>query len=153
LSGGTTDTVIASGSFTGSLIGNLTGTASFATTASFALNASSTAAFPFSGSARITGSLGVTGSSTLTGSLTIVGATTITGSLNLTGSITFQTASITANSGVSIDLSNIGQTQGNRGLQLPTSAPHTPAIGSFYFDGARLQVYDGAGWKTFEPLV
>lgn len=40
-------------------LGNLTGTASFATSASFA---PSTPAFPFTGSARITGSLAVTGS-------------------------------------------------------------------------------------------
>lgn len=39
LTGGSTDTIIATGSFTGSFVGTLTGTASFATTASFALNA------------------------------------------------------------------------------------------------------------------
>ena len=39
LTGVSTDTIIATGSFTGSFIGALTGTASFATTASFALNA------------------------------------------------------------------------------------------------------------------
>lgn len=54
LSGGSTDSIIATGSFTGSLVGSLTGTASFATsasqavsssfatTASYALNASGT---------------------------------------------------------------------------------------------------------------
>jgi hypothetical protein len=39
LSGGSTDSVIATGSFSGSFTGELTGTASFATTASYALNA------------------------------------------------------------------------------------------------------------------
>ena len=42
LSGVSTDTIIATGSFTGSLVGSLTGTASFATTASFALTAAGT---------------------------------------------------------------------------------------------------------------
>ena len=47
------------GSFTGSFIGLLSGTSSFALTASYVPNASS---FPFTGSAVITGSLVVTGS-------------------------------------------------------------------------------------------
>lgn len=42
LSGVSTDTIIATGSFTGSFVGALTGTASFATTASYALNAAGT---------------------------------------------------------------------------------------------------------------
>jgi hypothetical protein len=55
-------TLRATGSFTGSLVGALTGTASYATqalTASYVAYASS---FPYTGSALITGSLGVTGS-------------------------------------------------------------------------------------------
>ena len=81
-----------SGSFTGSFVGVLVGTASNATTASYIQNAQtasyvlnavsasfapSTPAFPFTGSALITGSLGVTGSiiassvvSSFTGSIT-----------------------------------------------------------------------------------
>jgi hypothetical protein len=45
LSGGSTDTVIASGSFTGSFTGTLLGTASFATTASYAVNAAGAAEY------------------------------------------------------------------------------------------------------------
>jgi len=76
----TTTTVIASGSFTGSLVGALTGTASFATsalsssyalTASYAINGgSSGAGFPYSGSAQITGSMGITGSLQVTAGVT-----------------------------------------------------------------------------------
>ena len=96
-----TTTVIATGSFSGSLVGALTGTASFATTAlsasyaanvpltasyaltalsssyavtaSFALNAGggTGVGFPFTGSAQVTGSMGITGSLAVTGSLTI----------------------------------------------------------------------------------
>jgi hypothetical protein len=66
LSGGSADTIVATGSFSGSLTGIAT-SASFATTASFALNASDGAGFPFTGSARITGSLAVTGPVNITG--------------------------------------------------------------------------------------
>ena len=96
-----TTTVIATGSFSGSLVGALTGTASFATTAlsasyaanvpltasyaltalsssyavtaSFALNAGggTGVGFPFTGSAQVTGSMGITGSLAVSGSLTI----------------------------------------------------------------------------------
>ena len=95
-----TTTVVASGSFTGSLVGALTGTASFATsaltasyasnvpttasyalsalsssyavTASFALNAGggSGVGFPFTGSAQVTGSMGITGSLNVTAGVT-----------------------------------------------------------------------------------
>ena len=96
-----TTTVIATGSFSGSLVGALTGTASFATTAlsasyaanvpltasyaltalsssyavtaSFALNAGggTGVGFPFTGSAQVTGSMGITGSLAVSGSLRI----------------------------------------------------------------------------------
>lgn len=93
LSGGSTDTIVATGSFSGSFKGDgasLTGiiattaatasyvlnavSSSFSTTASFALNASGTG-FPFTGSARITGSLLVTGSFEVSRSLSVSTAT------------------------------------------------------------------------------
>jgi hypothetical protein len=100
LSGVSTDTILATGSFTGSLVGALTGTASFATTAlsaSYAANVPATASyalaalsssyavtasyalnagggtgvgFPFTGSAQVTGSMGITGSLNVTGGVT-----------------------------------------------------------------------------------
>ena len=118
LSGGSTDSVVATGSFDGIL----TGTASFATTAlsssyalsasyaanvpatasyalaalsssyavtaSFALNAGGGAGFPFTGSAQVTGSMGITGSLTVSGSARITSGTTISGSLTVSGSTT-----------------------------------------------------------------
>ena len=126
LSGGSTDTIIATGSFSGSLTGLAT-SASFATTASFAANATS---FPFSGSARITGSLGVTGS------LSVTGSTLMNGSLG---------GSITGSSTLIMNLSTLG-TSGN--FILPTTAPSVPTRGSVYWDFANnyLYIYNGAQW-------
>jgi hypothetical protein len=84
LSGVGTDSIIASGSFTGAL----TGTASFATTASFALNAGGSGiGFPFTGSARITGSLIVTGSATITNAVTASGGAFLRNAVNVSGSV------------------------------------------------------------------
>jgi hypothetical protein len=80
LSGASTDSIIATGSFSGSFAGQLVGSASFATTASFALNASGTG-FPYTGSAQITGSLIVTGSARITGSVNVIGESRLSGSL------------------------------------------------------------------------
>jgi hypothetical protein len=106
LSGGSTDTIVATGSFSGSLQGtasfatstsmavssSFATTASFATsasravssslatTASFALNVGAGAVFPFTGSARISGSLGVTGSASITGSLRVADSFAASGS-------------------------------------------------------------------------
>lgn len=105
LSGGSADTVVATGSFSGSLTGTAT-SASFATTASFALNAAAGIGFPYTGSAQITGSLIVTGSVTVTtgsvtfrnglvtsGSNQFDGSVTITDDVMITGSLTYYYAS------------------------------------------------------------
>ena len=113
LSGVSTDTIVATGSFSGSLVGIAT-SASFATTASFAANATS---FPFTGSARITGSLAVTGSTTLNGSLG---------------------GSITGSSTMIMNLSTLGSS-GN--FILPTTEPSTPTRGSVYWDFANNYLY------------
>jgi|SanBayMetagenome_1026888.scaffolds.fasta_scaffold41327_2 hypothetical protein len=120
LSGVSTDTIVATGSFSGSLVGIAT-SASFATTASFAANATS---FPFTGSARITGSLAVTGSTTLNGSLG---------------------GSITGSSTMIMNLSTLGSS-GN--FILPTTEPSTPTRGSVYWDFANnyLYIYNGSAW-------
>ena len=111
LSGGSTDTVIASGAFSGTLTGtasfattalsasyasNVPVTASYATsalsssyavTASYALNAGggTGVGFPFTGSAQVTGSMGITGSLAVSGSLRI-GTTYNQTALLVTGS-------------------------------------------------------------------
>ena len=87
LSGGSLDTIIATGSFSGSVIGSLAGTASYAlsalnafsaltasfagvaVTASFAL--SGAGIFPFTGSAAITGSLQVIGDVDINGNFNV----------------------------------------------------------------------------------
>ena len=127
LSGGSTDTIIATGSFSGSLTGLAT-SASFATTASFAANATS---FPFSGSARITGSLGITGS------LSVTGSTLMNGSLG---------GSITGSSTLIMSLGTLGSS-GN--FILPTTAPSSPTRGSVYwsFSSAKLFIFDGSAWQ------
>lgn len=125
LSGGSTDTIIATGSFSGSLVGIAT-SASFATTASYALNAAAGVSFPYSGSARITGSLGVTGSLDVTGPL----------QGNITGSST-----------LIMNLSTLG-TSGN--FILPTTAPTTPTRGSIYwnFGTGVLYIHNGSQWLS-----
>jgi hypothetical protein len=198
LSGVSTDTLIISGTMTGSLIGSLTGTASFATnainvavtdttsgtgpyylmfadgttgnraarvdsntltfnattnlltatssyanqalsssfatTASFAANASS---FPFTGSARITGSLTVSGSTILSGSrVELVGNAQFTNWVASRDSI--------------INWSMAGSS-GNGQFILPSAAPTSPVLGSMYFNGTSLSIYDGSVWQVFIP--
>jgi hypothetical protein len=153
-------TVIASGSFSGSLTGRATNatsasyattssyatqalSASFASTASYVANASS---FPYSGSARITGSLDVTGSLSVSGSVTIKGTTTTT-NLAMTGSLSG--VAVADNTHV-LNLSNIGSaTKGT--VVLPIFQPSTDKqIGSVYWnnDIATLYVWDGANWRS-----
>ena len=120
LSGVSTDTIVATGSFSGSLTGTAT-SASFATTASYVANASS---FPYTGSARITGSLAITGSLVLNGPL----------SGNITGSNT-----------LIMNLNTLGSS-GN--FLIPFTAPQTPGRGSMYLDisGPYLYVHNGSQW-------
>jgi len=162
LSGGSTDTVVATGSFQGTLSGTATTattasyvlnavSSSFATTASFALNASG-AGFPYTGSARITGSLSVTGSfsqlSNTGGSFfnsnpsTSIITLTL-GALYLTGS-----SVISASRDSIIDLGGIDSNKG--ALTIPVSTLGTkPLTGSMYFDptGPTLYIYDGSAWR------
>lgn len=152
LSGGSTDTIVATGSFTGSFAGDgssLTGVAattattasyvlnavssSYATTASYALNASAGDGFPFTGSAVISGSLSITGTSTFTTSNVNIGSGTL---------------SIIADTNSSINLRNAGKISGD-GLVIPVFQTAEPQLGAMYFDstGPDLYVYDGTGWK------
>lgn len=85
LSGVSTDTLIVSGSMTGSLIGTLTGTASFATSASRAVSSS----FATSASRAVSSSFSTTASFALTAAsagFPFIGAAVITGSLTVSGS-------------------------------------------------------------------
>jgi len=124
LSGVSTDTIIATGSFSGSLTGLATSatSASFASTASFVNSLNQSLAI--TGSARITGSLGVTGSLGLNG--TLAG--------NITGSSTL--------------IMNLGTVGSNGNFVLPFTAPSAPARGSVYWDssGKYLYIHDGSSW-------
>jgi hypothetical protein len=135
LSGVGTDTIIATGSFSGSLTGIAT-SASFATTASYVANASS---FPFTGSAIISGSLSVTGSLNSTGSIN-------SRNLSLNGPLA---GNITGSSTLIMNLSTLGSS-GN--FILPTTAPATPTRGSVYwnFGTGYLYIYDGSAWLNVQ---
>lgn len=121
LSGVSTDTIVATGSFSGSFKGNgsqLIGV---------------TSGFPFTGSAIISGSLSITGSSTFT-----------TNNVN----IGFGTVAILADADSTIDLSAAGNNSGG-GLMIPTASTAEALEGSMYFDAnaTRLYIYDGSNWR------
>lgn len=141
LSGSSTDTIIATGSFSGSLVGLAT-SASFATTASYALNAAGAASFPYTGSAKITGSLGVTGSLSITGATTL--STTTLGAVTMNAALS---GSITGSSTLIMNLGTLGSS-GN--FILPTTEPTQPSRGSVYwnFSTATLYIHDGSVWQT-----
>ena len=143
-------TVVASGSFTGSLVGNATTattasyvlqavSASFATTASYVANASS---FPFTGSAIISGSLRVVGTTTLTGSINVT-QTDITHTVN---------GKINGDSSLILNLADVGKTPYSGSFVIPNFIPGAPLEGTIYWDvdSRTLNVYSVAsGWITF----
>lgn len=143
LSGGSTDTIVATGSFTGSFKGDgsqLSGVS---------------AGFPFTGSAQVTGSLAVTGSFK---QITPGVGTVINSDSN--GILTLQHNNINVSSSVvsfdpnaSLNLSNIFK---NGGLQIPVTSPGATArTGSMYFDipTTTLYVYDGTQWTYVQLTV
>ena len=143
LSGGSTDTIVATGSFSGSFKGDgsqLSGVS---------------AGFPFTGSAQVTGSLAVTGSFK---QITPGVGTVINSDSN--GILTLQHNNINVSSSVvsfdpnaSLNLSNIFK---NGGLQIPVNSPGgTARTGSMYFDipTTTLYVYDGTQWSYVQLRV
>jgi hypothetical protein len=165
LTGVSTDTIIATGSFTGSLNGSLIGTASFATTASYALNAGGGSSFPFVGVAVITGSLIISGSSnnvtTYTRNTTInaVNAATITapnividGDTQIVGSAVSTNWQAAAPS--ILDWQRAGETSDNGQFVLPIQAPTSPKAGTIYMDttSRNLFVFDGTDWREFVSI-
>lgn len=131
-------TVVATGSFTGSLVGTATTatTASYvlqavsasfatrATSASFATSATTASyappTFPYTGSARITGSLAVTGSTSLSGSLD--------GNLLATNNLIF-------------NLSQLGRHGGSGSFVVPTQVPTSIMDGTLYWDSETSVLY------------
>ena len=160
LSGGSTDTIVATGSFSGSLTGIAT-SASFASTASFALNAGTGAGFPFTGSARITGSLAVTGSLTVVSSFAASGShmnvsatdfLVTSGETYFTGSSGKGFGSVTFGNKTGLDLRAIDT---GSGFSIPLRASTVPTTGSMYFDApdVTLWIYDGTTWRGFTPTL
>jgi hypothetical protein len=145
-------TVVATGSFSGSLVGNAT-TATTATTASYALTATSAsfapATFPYTGSARISGSLQVTGSVDILGNVTISGssATGISMYTNkLDGSLTAQPTLI-------VNFTNIANSGAAGKFVVPAYAAVSPTAGTLYWDDANSVLYiyqssGGGGWRS-----
>ena len=128
LSGVSTDTIVATGSFSGSLTGIATSasfatTASFASTASFALNAGGVG-FPFTGSARITGSLLVTGSFEVSRSL----------------SVTPSQTSINSNTVIMNGQVQNQITGGDLSINVPTTFTNDTQVDPQYFFSARSAV-------------
>ena len=170
LSGGSTDTVVATGSFTGSFVGNGAGltaitaitatsasfaanatTASFATTASYALNIPANSAFPYTGSAIISGSLTVTGSfrHSIPGEgMVIESAISASNVSKLTLSydeISIDPSVVTFNGNSQLNLTNMFR---GSGFRIPIIQTEVPTTGSMYFDKdtLTLYIYDGTQW-------
>jgi hypothetical protein len=165
LTGVSTDTIIATGSFTGSLNGSLIGTASFATTASYALNAAGGSSFPFVGVAVITGSLIVSGSAndvtayTRNTTISASNTTSIAASnINLTGKTQIigqaEETNWQATKYSILDWRTAGESGFDGQINLPLQAPGTPRVGAVYFDpGTKsLFVYNGSDWSEFQPI-
>ena len=155
-----TTTVVASGSFSGSLTGNATSatSASYATTASYALNAGGGggggASFPYTGSAIISGSLLVTGSLNVSGSARVVGTTTLTGSINVSQSAGVHSVdgTIIGSNNLVLNLKDVGKTPSAGSFVIPNFQPGTPLEGTIYWDvsSRTLNVYSVAsGWTVF----
>jgi hypothetical protein len=170
LSGGSTDTIVATGSFSGFLVGTASFattaqtasyvlnavSSSFAATASFALNAGggSGVGFPFTGSARITGSLIVTGSFTQTSpSMGVLINSNTSGMMSLQSSTINVSSSVNFNGNSGLDLSAMSK---GPGFRIPIDDPGANEnTGSMYFDApnATLWIYDGTTWRGFEPTL
>jgi hypothetical protein len=166
LTGVSTDSIVATGSFTGSMNGILTGTASFATTASYALNASAGAGFPYVGTAIITGSLTVSGSnndvtfSTRNSNITAVDAVNIAASaINITGDTQIDGRAASTNWRAAapsiLDWQRAGEASDNGQFVLPIQAPTNPKTGTIYFDSGtkQIKIFDGTGWQSYDAAI
>ena len=173
----TTTTVVASGSFSGSLVGHATSattattasyvlqavsasfattaaTATSATTASYVLQAVSASFATTASYVANASSFPFTGSAIISGSLRVVGTTTLTGSINVnqTGSVHTVNGTIVGNSSLILNLRDVGKTPFSGSFVLPNFIPEVPSEGTIYWDVSTrtLNVYSVAsGWTTF----
>lgn len=161
-------TVVATGSFTGSLVGNATTattasyvlqavSASFATSASYAVSSSrsltslsssfatsasyapgSAATFPYTGSARISGSLQVTGSTSILGNVDISGSSA-TGISMYTNKLD---GNLLATNNLIFNLSQLGRTAGTGKFTIPVNSPAgVPPAGTMYWDDTNATLF------------
>jgi hypothetical protein len=146
LSGVSTDTVVATGSFTGSFQGILTGTVNGNSSTATEVN---TAAGADNSTHYVLFANNTTGNQTLLtdSSLTInpsTNAVTVTGSLNVSGS-TNSNISATATSKI-----NLSAISSSGYFALPLSQPSNPVTGSVYVDftAGNFAIWDGATWRS-----
>lgn len=146
LSGGSTDSIIATGS--------LMGSSSYALTASYALNAGGANSFPFTGSARITGSLSITGSlrvsgtnvtSSFIGGLCTISSNTISLSavnLLIDTSVGSMSGEIYGNKNLILDLSQLSAASGGGYFATPVYQPSSLVHGCTWYSNSKLYIYD-----------
>lgn len=149
LSSVSTDSIVATGSFTGSFKGD-------------GSQLSGVAGFPFTGSARITGSLAVTGSLTVVSSFVASSSYMDISAADrflvsapdtyFTGSGGKGYGSVTFGNKTNLNLQSINT---GSGFSIPLQASTTPTTGSMYYDinGPVLWIYDGTNWNGWEPTL
>jgi len=154
-------TVVATGSFSGSLVGTAT-TATTATSASYALNATTASfalnaggggsSFPYTGSAIISGSLLVTGSLNVSAGITASG---ITATIVSTPQFAINSTTGSAGANLLLNLGDIAKTGGTGMFIIPKQIATSPVEGTMYWDvGSRvLYVYNEAttSWIAIGP--
>jgi hypothetical protein len=171
-----TDTIIATGSFSGSLTGIATTASNVAvtdtttgagpyyvmfadgTTGNRAVRVDS-AALTFNATTNVLGTTASFSSTAsfvnplnqnvaITGSARITGSLGVTGSLSVTGSTTLNGALSGSITGSSTLIMNLSTIGSSGTFILPTTAPSTPTRGSVYWDysGKFLYIHDGSSW-------
>jgi hypothetical protein len=170
LSGVSTDTIIATGSFSGSLTGiattasnvavtdTTTGTGPYyvmfadGTTGNRAVRVDS-AALTFNATTNVlatTASFSSTASfvNSLNQNVAITGSARITGSLGVTGSLGLNGTLAGNITGSNTMIMNLGTVGSNGNFVLPFTAPSAPTRGSVYWDssGKYLYIHDGSSW-------
>jgi hypothetical protein len=146
LSGVSTDSVVATGSFTGSFKGPLIGGADTAGAVNTLTNSSENQSYYITSVSTATGNNALYTDSNLTFNPN-TNALTLTGSLSVTGSFAVN-ASITTTPATTVNFAGINQ---NGYVALPLVEPTNPIEGAIYFDsaGQRIYIYDGINWVAY----
>jgi hypothetical protein len=167
LSGVSTDTIVATGSFSGSFKGTLNGGADTAGAVNTLTNSIENQSYYITSVAASTGNQTLYTDSTLTfnpntNALTLTGSAIISSSLTVQGVINTTelsttdlaadsgTLTITANAQSVVDLSAISS---SGQFAIPLIEPQAPSIGAMYFETAtgKLKLWDGSVWQQWAP--